>query len=72
MRPAFGGSSGFQAAQFAQMTEAALAAAFATRAAPVNYSSAFHTYAPGCGNPMCASTRYANCRAISTESTGLL
>ena len=36
------------------------------------YSSAFHTYAPGWASPMCASTRYANCRAISTESTGLL
>src|SRR5579863_9520163 len=38
----------------------------------VCYSSAFHTYAPGCANPICASTRYANCRAISVESTGLL
>lgn len=35
-------------------------------------SSAFHTKAPGCGNPRCASTRQTNWRAISSESTGRL
>ena len=34
------------------------------------YSSAFHTNAPGCGNPICARTRLTNCWAISVESTG--
>src|SRR6516164_6283335 len=34
------------------------------------HSSAFHTYAPGCGRPICASTRQTNCRAISAESAG--
>jgi len=36
------------------------------------HSSPFHTYAPACGSPMCASTRQTNWRAISSESTGWL
>jgi hypothetical protein len=36
------------------------------------HSPSFHTYASGCANPTCASTRNTNCRAISSESTGLL
>lgn len=35
-------------------------------------SSGRHSYAPGCGSPMCANTRSTNCRAISVVLCGWL